>query len=155
KVMKELGVNCVRVFLSYQSFYSDPGVLRSEGLSEFDQFLAIAKEFGIYVHPAGPDHWEGPPNWQPVAIEDDKTVAALESFWKLFAARYRGRNVIFAYDLKNEPELAWYSETLSNKWNAWLQQKYKVVKALNQAWGETNLLEWEHVATPRDKDDLK
>src|SRR5271165_5184437 len=26
--MKGLGVNCVRVFLTYQSFYSDPGVLR-------------------------------------------------------------------------------------------------------------------------------
>jgi len=30
-------------------------------------------------------------------------LEALESFWKEFAARYRGRPVIFAYDLLNEP----------------------------------------------------
>jgi hypothetical protein len=155
KRMKDLGVNCVRVFLSYQSFYSDPGLLRPEGLRKFDEFLTIAEEFGIYVHPTGPDHWEGLPNWQSVAIEDDKTIAALESFWKLFAARYRGRNVIFAYDLKNEPELGWYSEILSNKWNAWLQRKYKRVDALNQAWSELDRLEWERISTPSDKDELK
>src|SRR5947207_7954072 len=26
--LKELGLNCVRVFLTYHSFYTDPGVLR-------------------------------------------------------------------------------------------------------------------------------
>ena len=30
--MKELGINCVRVFLSYGSFYTDPGVLVTVGL---------------------------------------------------------------------------------------------------------------------------
>ncbi len=59
--MKELGVNCARVFLTFHSFYTDPGVLRPEGLAKFDQFLALAEEAGIYVHPTGPDHWEGPP----------------------------------------------------------------------------------------------
>ncbi len=59
--MKALGVNCVRVFLTYHSFYSEPGVLRTDGLAKFDQFVRIAEESGIYVHPTGPDHWEGPP----------------------------------------------------------------------------------------------
>jgi len=63
--MKEFGVNCVRVFLSFGSFCTEPGVLRPEGLAKFDQFLALAEEAGIYVHPTGPDHWEGPPNWKP------------------------------------------------------------------------------------------
>ena len=61
--MKELGINCVRVFLTYHSFYTDPGVLKKEGLEKFDQFLGLAEQAGIYVHPTGPDHWEGPPNW--------------------------------------------------------------------------------------------
>jgi hypothetical protein len=39
--MKELGVNCVRVFLSYGSFYHTPGILDTNGLAKFDQFLAI------------------------------------------------------------------------------------------------------------------
>ncbi len=153
--MKALGVNCVRVFLSYGSFYPDPGVLLPEGLAKFDQFLTIAEESGIYVHPTGPDHWEGPPNWQPVAIEDEKTLSALESFWKLFAARYRGRNVIFAYDLKNEPELGWDSDVLRTKWNAWLAIRYQSLDALARAWGETNHLEWGHLSVPPDKDALK
>src|SRR5215470_8956145 len=60
--MKELGANCARVFLTFHSFYTDPGVLRQEGLDKFDQFLTIAEQAGIYVHPTGPEHWEGPPN---------------------------------------------------------------------------------------------
>jgi len=153
--MKQLGVNCVRVFLSYGSFYSDPGTLRAEGLAKFDEFLRIAEEAGIYVHPTGPDHWEGAPNWQPVAIEDEKTISALESFWKLFAARYRGRHVIFAYDLKNEPELTWDSETLNRKWNSWLEKKYGSAESLAREWGETNALNWGHVSAPMDRDALK
>src|ERR1051325_10286144 len=30
--MKVLGVNCVRVFLTYHSFHSDPGVMKMEGV---------------------------------------------------------------------------------------------------------------------------
>ena len=56
--LKELGVNCVRVFLSYGSFYQQPGKLEPEGLAKFDQFLSLAEEQRIYVHPTGPDHWE-------------------------------------------------------------------------------------------------
>src|SRR5580765_4401767 len=34
--MKELGVNCVRVFLSYGSFCHEPGVLAPDGIAKFD-----------------------------------------------------------------------------------------------------------------------
>jgi hypothetical protein len=153
--MKELGVNCVRVFLTYHSFYTDPGVLRPEGLARFDQFLALAEEAGIYVHPTGPDHWEGPPHWQPVSIEDEPTLSALESFWRLFAARYRGRQVIFAYDLRNEPAVGWDSRTLRSKWNLWLQQKYPTTEALAQAWHTTRALLFGNFIPPADQDSLK
>ena len=105
--MKEMGINCVRVFLSYGSFYSEPGVLKPEGLEKFDRFLALAEEAGIYIHPAGLDHWEGSPDWQPVAVADPRTLRYTVQFWELFAARYRGRHVIFAYDLRNEPLVEW------------------------------------------------
>jgi endo-1,4-beta-mannosidase len=105
--MKKLGVNCVRVFLSFGSFYHEAGVLDTNGLARFDQFLAIAEDAGIYVHPTGPDLWEGPPQWPVGGIGDEKTLVALETFWKLFAAHDRGRNAIFAYDLRNEPSVGW------------------------------------------------
>jgi endo-1,4-beta-mannosidase len=153
--LKQLGANCIRVFLTFQSFYADPGVLRPEGLAKFDQFLALADEAGIYVHPAGPEHWEGPPNWKPVAIEDEPTLRAAESFWKLFAARYRGRHVIFAYDLKNEPEVGWNNDLIVPRWNSWLEKKYGTAEKLGTAWGTTNRVEFGRVPVPPSKDALK
>jgi len=149
--MKELGINCVRVFLSYGSFYSDPGVLKPEGLERFDRFLALAEEVGIYVHPTGPDHWEGLPNWQPVAVADPRTVQHLAQFWELFAARYRGRHVIFAYDLKNEPTVEWQGPVIEPRWQAWLERKYGSVGKLAAAWGATNQLEFGKIAVPPAK----
>jgi len=132
--MKELGVNCVRVFLTYHSFYSDPGVLKQEGLEKFDRFLSLAEEAHIYVHPTGPEHWEGPPNWRPVAVADQRTLDFTVQFWKLFAARYKGRAVIFAYDLKNEPHIEWKNEIVVPQWNAWLAKKYGSHEQIRDAW---------------------
>ena len=149
--MKELGVNCVRVFLTFHSFYTDPGVLQTEGLEKFDRFLAIAEEAGIYVYPTGPEHWEGPPNWRPVAIAHEGTLKAAEAFWKLFVARYRGRNVIFAYDLKNEPDVGWKIDIIKPQWNDWLLKKYGTVEKLTSAWGATNHLEFGKIEIPPAK----
>jgi len=153
--MKELGINCVRVFLSYGSFYSDPGVLKPEGLEKLDRFLSLAEEAGIYVHPTGPDHWEGLPNWQPVAVADPRTVQHLAQFWKPFAARYRGRHVIFAYDLKNEPTVEWQGDFMLLQWNAWLQKKYGSPEKMLAAWGLTNQLELGKVHIPPPRNTLR
>lgn len=135
--MREVGINCVRVFLSWGSFYRDHGVIDPEGLAKFEQFLQIAESAGIYVHPTGPDHWEGLPNWKPFGIEEDGTVAALEEFWRQFAARYRGRNVIFAYDLRNEPEMPWSNPTLQRKWGERLRAKFGGdLSNLDASWGK-------------------
>lgn len=120
--MKDLGVNCVRVFLSYGSFYRRPGELDAEGVAKFDQFLSIAEAAGIYVQPTGPDAWEGPPEWPVGGIGDPVTLANLESYWKLFAARYAGRNVILDLELRNEPAVEWNG--LEKQWAAWLKAKY-------------------------------
>lgn len=133
--MQKLGINCVRVFISFGSFYSEPGKLDPDGLAKFDQFLAIAEEHGIYVHPTGPDHWEGLPEWARVdRYADEKVLSALEQFWKLFAARYRGRTVIFAYDLLNEPHIQWDTPPMRAKWNLWLKQEYHTAPHLAYAW---------------------
>lgn len=133
--MKELGVNCVRVFLTYGSFFMDRDQLLAEGLAKFDQFLSIAEEAGIYVHPTGPDHWEGMPHWRPQDLAgDEDSLAALETFWRLFASRYRGRSVIFAYDLRNEPAVPWETAQMRGTWNAWLQKQYDSADRLAKAW---------------------
>ena len=39
--MRELGVNCVRVFLTYGSFFMDRDQLHPEGLAKFDQMVEL------------------------------------------------------------------------------------------------------------------
>ena len=154
--LKELGANCVRVFLSYGSFCPEAGRLDPDGLAKFDQFLALAEEAGLYVHPAGPDHWEGTPAWAAGdRIASERLLTGLESFWKQFAARYRGRGVIFAYDLRNEPEVRWDSPDMRRQWNAWLKQRYVSVQKAADAWS-TNAaaLEWGEIPAPPAKDSL-
>ena len=133
--MKAFGVNCVRVFLTFDSFYREPGRLETFGLDRWEEFLSIAEEYGIYVHPTGPDHWEGLPAWaRRDTIADPQAVAALVEFWKLFAGRYRGRPVIFAYDLRNEPSVPWESSELARRWPDFLHRKYGSRQAMAKAW---------------------
>jgi hypothetical protein len=140
KLMKEYGVNCARVFLSYGSFCNEPRKLHQEGLAKFDQLLAIAEETGIYIHPTGPDHWEGTPEWtRKDRIADEQTVDGLSAFWSEFAARYRGRSVIFAYDLRNEPEVSWDNEVMRRRWAVWVKKRYRDVDAAGKAWGTYSL----------------
>jgi hypothetical protein len=152
--MKEMGITCVRVFLTYGSFYMEPGKLDPEGLARFDQFLTIAEAAGIYVHPTGPDHWEGLPPWaRGDRIADETVLSALEGFWRLFAARYRGRNVIFAYDLLNEPAVGWDTPPLRTKWNRWLEARYGSPEKMLAAWSSTNAsLQFGNVPVPAPAD---
>ena len=137
--MKALGVNCVRVFLTYGSFLMESNRVSPEGLAKFDQFLEIAGQAGIYVHPTGPDHWEGTPDWaNGDRFADETVLSALDVFWKEFAARYRDRAVIFAYDLRNEPEVQWDTPPMREKWNRWLAKKFNSADQLAVAWGVTN-----------------
>lgn len=152
--LKELGVNCVRVFLTYGSFFMDRDRLRADGLAKFDQFLTLAEQSSIYVHPTGPDHWEGMPRWRPCDLAgDEESLAALETFWKLFASRYRNRNVIFAYDLRNEPAVPWETAAMREKWNAWLQTNYAAAEGLVKAWGVSpDAIRWGDQPVPAPKE---
>jgi len=142
EVMQGLGVNCVRVFLTLGSFYTQPARLEPEALAKFDRFLDIAERHAIYVHPTGPDHWEGIPAWaRGDRIARESYLAALEAFWRLFVARYRGRAAIFAYDLLNEPSVPWDSAAVRPKWTAWLKDRYGSVERLKQAWRVAELPE--------------
>jgi len=122
--LKKQGANVVRVFISFGSFFTEPGKLNAEGLAKFDQLLDLADEAGLYVHPTGPDHWEGMPVWtKDLDVFSNDTnepcLKALEDYWRMFATRYRGRSTIWAYDLRNEPHLAWDTPYLRSQWAAW------------------------------------
>jgi hypothetical protein len=123
-LLKKYGANVVRVFISYGSFLSAPDKLDPAGLAKFDQLLDLADEAGLYVHPTGPDAWEGMPPWargiNPAAnLADERYLKALDVFWSGFAARYRGRSTIWAYDLRNEPAVGWDTPFLRERWADW------------------------------------
>jgi hypothetical protein len=135
KLMKKAGVNCVRVFLSFGSFLPEPGRISEDGLRKFDQFLDLAEHEGIYVHPTGPDFWEGRPAWVPADHYADETMLrALDTYWKEFITRYRGRKVIFAIDLLNEPSIAWDNPAMQAKWHTWVHSRYPNPETMLQAW---------------------
>jgi sugar phosphate isomerase/epimerase len=152
--LREVGVNCVRVFLSYGSFFTRPDALDEEGLAKLDQFLEIAEAAGIYVYPTGPDHWEGTPEWAKAdRIADERVLSALENFWRLLTSRYRGRNVIFGYDLRNEPEVTWDTAPMRVKWNNWLEKKYRSPEKLASAWASDRQdLSFGDIPVPEIKD---
>jgi hypothetical protein len=133
--LKALGGNCVRVFLTYGSFFTESDSLNPEGLAKLDQLLDMAEETGVYVHPTGPDHWEGVPQWAATdRVADDRVLEALERFWSLLATRYRDRNAIFSFDLLNEPQVAWDTAAMRVKWNRWLETRYGSADEVAKAW---------------------
>jgi hypothetical protein len=150
--MKAMGVNCVRVFISHGSFFMQPDALMDDGLKKFDQLLSFAEENGIYIHPTGPDHWEGVPDWaKNDRVTDEKFVEKLETFWHLFAKRYRGRSVIFAYDLRNEPAVPWQNDGMRGQWNQWIEKQYGSAAKTAAAWGvavDKIQIQWGKQPTP-------
>lgn len=123
--MKRMGLNVARVFVSFGSFYTQRGQLDAEGLAKFDRMLDLANEAGLYLHPTGPDAWEGMPQWIDALgdvrsdFANEECLKAVEEFWRMFAGRYRDRSTIWAYDLRNEPAVAWDTPQSRAKWSAW------------------------------------
>ncbi len=122
--LKQLGANVVRVFVTFGSFWKEANQLDPEGLAKLDKLLDLVDEAGLYVHPTGPDAWEGMPAWTKglgfFGIDaSEASLKALDGFWRRFAARYRGRTTIWAYDLRNEPSVAWDTLSMRPQWEAW------------------------------------
>jgi endo-1,4-beta-mannosidase len=154
RVMRGLGVNVVRFFIAAQSFFPEPPNLEPDALKKFDAMLAIARRYGIRVHPTGPDAWEGNPPWRAGDIyADPKALDAQVAFWKAFAARYKDDPIIFAYDLKNEPHIGWRGPDMSVGWRAWLRERYGTMDGLRKAWGDEarSVQSFEAVAVPKDE----
>jgi len=153
-VMKELGVNCVRVFLAAATFQPDAETIDEQALGKLDTLVAIARRSGIRLILTGPDHWEGVPDyWKGDRFAGEQALKALEHFWTVVAGRYREEPAIFAWDLLNEPHLPWFDENWRGRWNKWIEDKYGSWEGLKSAWG-TEVSEsdqWGTVAVAEDK----
>jgi endo-1,4-beta-mannosidase len=157
RVMRELGVNCARVFLTAGSFQPTAGTIEEQALAKLDNFVEIAQEHNIRLILTGPDHWEGQPAyWKPDRFAGEAALLALERFWDVAGRRYKGEPAIFAWDLLNEPHLPWFIEQWRPEWNAWLSRTYGSREALKTAWGDelTEADDWGNVAVPQDRADI-
>jgi len=122
--MEDLGVNTARVFLTIASFMTESGELSRAGMEKADRMVAIARKRGIRVEFAGPDHWEGVPDWAKRHFDeeanayflDGEWVHRLKEFWRQFARHYRDEPAVFSFDLLNEPWLKWDSQLVRRIW---------------------------------------
>lgn len=154
EVMRDLGVNCARVFLTAATFQPDVNTLDERALAKLDTFLGIARKAGVRLILTGPDHWEGSPGyWKPDRFAGEQALKALDNFWRTLGQRYRGEPAIFAWDLLNEPHMPWFVETWRPMWNKWLQAKYGTWDKLRDAWvGEIKDGDsWGNVTPPENK----
>ncbi len=154
KVMNGLGVNCARIFLAAATFQPDVSTVDENALKKLDTLVQIARKARIRLILTGPDHWEGSPAyWKPDRFAGEQALQALDNFWRVVGARYRGEPAILAWDLLNEPQIPWSLESWRPKWNAWLQARYTNRDGLKTAWaGELKDDEaWGNVGVPKDE----
>lgn len=156
RIMKEIGVNCARVFLTAGSFQPSAETVEEDALKKLDALIDIAGQAGIRLLLTGPDHWEGaPPYWKPDRFAGESALSALDRFWQVLGRRYRGEPAIFAWDLLNEPHVPWSTSQWRPRWNAWLQESYENWDALKTTWAD-ELAEtdhWGNVAMPENRAD--
>lgn len=113
RFLKSLGINCLRLALSYRYFEDDqnPGVYLESGFRHVDRVLQLCKEYGIFAvldmhaSPGGqnPDMHSGAVSgtalfWTDVSLRD-----RLIGLWRHIAERYNDETVIAGYDILNEP----------------------------------------------------
>lgn len=129
------GFNTIRVFITLTSFETEPGKLSGEGPAKFRKLIELCRARGIYIIPTGPELWEGAPAWyKGDRFADEKLLRAEENWWKEFAGAFADEPAILAWDLANEPAVAWQTPSMHARWNRWLQGKYGTREKIAEAW---------------------
>jgi endo-1,4-beta-mannosidase len=125
EAMKEQGMNAARFFMASTAFMPKKNKIDMAAVEKFDKFIKFAHEMQIRLIPTGPDHWEGVPDYcKPDMYCGSEALEALCSYWEFMAGRYKSEPAIFAWDLRNEPMIAWDSAPMREGWRSFLKEKY-------------------------------
>jgi hypothetical protein len=142
RMMEDLGVNAIRVWLQWSAFMPARDTLSPQTLDQCRELLRLAAESGIRVNLTGPEFWEGLPPW--LAPEDIQGYQhylnplyqdAHATFWEQFAGQVADEEVIYGFDLVNEPFMPWDGDNLRKLWNQWLLERCDSPIALKKSWG--------------------
>lgn len=141
RMMEDLKVNAIRVFLQWSAFMPERGTLAAPAIDHCLELLALAKASGIRVNLTGPELWGICPRWlSPQSFHgyqqfvDPSYSDAHSTFWGLLAELVSREETIYGFDLVNEPFMPWDGERMRRLWNQWLRERYDSLAALRQAW---------------------
>ena len=113
KILKEEGVNCLRLPITYFEMCNDDGTLKESAFQRLDWFIENASKYEIYtlidMHGAfgsqnGKDH-SGDISNPDVGhfFDNESNINKTIELWKAIAKRYKNNAWVAGYDLLNEP----------------------------------------------------
>ena len=102
--MKELGINAVRIHLQVNKFVPQANQLDLKEINKLKDLIALAEEKKIYLNLTGLGcyHAKKVPKWYHDQTEEERWNTQA-FFWKEIAKVCKDSNIIFCYDLMNEP----------------------------------------------------
>lgn len=136
-VLKEEGVNCLRLPITYFEMANGDGSLKQTAFDRLDWFVEEAAKHGIYtlidMHGAfgsqnGKDH-SGDITYPDVGdfFGNEDNIKKTIALWEAIATRYNGNPWVAGYDLLNEPGGALGTEQFEV-----YDRLYKAVRAIDQ-----------------------
>jgi aryl-phospho-beta-D-glucosidase BglC (GH1 family) len=114
-LLKNLGVNVLRLPFSYRHFEDDraPGILKPEGFTQLDRVLELCKKYKIFAildmhsSPGGqnPESHGGGDTGVSEFWSDASLRTRMINLWGYIAQRYKDESIIAGFDILNEPYL--------------------------------------------------
>ncbi|HOB90969.1 MAG: beta-galactosidase [Bacillota bacterium] len=160
-LMREMGMNVIRVFLSIAPFIPEDKVLSDEAMSKCRTMLDLAAEHDIRIIFSGPSAWEGTPDWMRAPdrtwqdyFTDEQILDNLDYFYQEFGKEFGDHPALFSYDLSNEPHMVWDRPSRREAWIRYLKEKYGSLAELNAAWApRARIDDWDDIQVAADAND--
>jgi endoglucanase len=132
----ELGLNLVRVAISYHQFEDDmnPGVINEDAFVHLDRVISLCAKYGIYTiidfHAMAGfqnQHWHSDnPTHKALFWEYKHFQDRALKLWEVIADRYKDEPWVAGYDLMNEP-----ADPTEKKVFAYLKRLYETVRVID------------------------
>jgi hypothetical protein len=152
--IKKLGFNVVRIHLQQFVYLMDKTKMSNTALKNLDWILHEAEKNNLYLDITGLGRYKGIiPKWYR-NLNDAGRIEADAFFWKIISERYKGRGVIFCFDLQNEPTINYddkvgyvgppfddgyhyinrHFQDISKAWKSYLLKKYNTEGKFKESW---------------------